>query len=240
MNERQTLQQRLSISPAAIGRLLRQHKRQYPFTRQPATTKPGTLLKSQIPIRTFADWNEQRPSFMEADLVAHLGSSSDGECCYPLHLTDVDSGWVQLQAVLNRAQLWTVQTIEHIRARLPFPLLGIDSDNGSEFINAHLLRYCQQHQITFRRARSGRKNDRCYVEQKHYTAVRQDVGYVRLEGEEAVVLLNELYAHLCVYLNCFQTGNALPGESSGGQSCHTPLRHASDAGAAAVGECRHP
>lgn len=200
-----TLQQLHSISPATIDRILREHKRQQPFARPRGRTKPGTLLKSQIPVRTFADWNEQRPGFMEADLVAHIGSSSDGECCYTLNLTDVHSGWVELEAVLNKAQVWTVQAIEHIRARLPFPLLGIDSDNGSEFINAHLLRYCQQHQITFTRARAGRKNDSCYVEQKHYTAVRQYVGYVRLEGEEAVVWLNELYACLCVYLNFFQT-----------------------------------
>lgn len=143
-----TLQQLHSISPATIDRILREHKRQQPFARKRGTTKPGTLLKSQIPVRTFADWNEQRPGFMEADRVAHIGSSSNGECCYTLNLTDVHSGWVQLQVVLNKAQVWTVQATEHIRVRLPFPLLGIDSDNGSEFINAHLLRYCQQHQIT--------------------------------------------------------------------------------------------
>jgi len=203
--DEQTIQQLHTISAATIDRLLREHKRQQPFARKQVTTKPGTLLKSQIPIRTFADWNEKCPGFMEADLVAHIGASSDGECCYTLNLTDVYSGWVELEALPNKAQVWTVQAIERIRTRLPFPLLGIDSDNGSEFINAHLLRYCQQHHITFTRARAGRKNDSCYVEQKHYTAVRQYVGYARFEGEEAVQVLGRLYAVLGKYLNFFQS-----------------------------------
>lgn len=197
---RQKLQQ---ISAATIDRLLVEDKKQF-LNGSRARTKPGTLLKSQIPIRTFTEWNEARPGFTEIDLVGHDGGNASGDFCYTLDLTDVASGWTETRAIRNKAQVWVVEELKLIEKRLPFELLGIDSDNGSEFINAHLLRYCQGRKLTFTRARSYRKNDNCFVEQKNYSVVRRAVGYARYDTETELKLLNQLYDHLRLYSNYFQ------------------------------------
>ena len=193
----------LRISAASIDRLLRTERRKHEL-RGRGGTKPGTLLKKQIPLRTFSEWNEQRPGFVEIDLVGHDGGLLQGEYLFTLDMTDVYSGWTEVQAVQNKAQVWVFAALKQLRARLPFPLQGIDSDNGSEFINADLLEYCQQEQLTFTRSRPYRKNDNCYVEQKNYTMVRRHVGYQRLAGVEQLALVNELYKHLRLYTNYFQ------------------------------------
>lgn len=193
----------LRISAATIDRLLRAERRKHEL-RGRGRTKPGTLLKKQIPLRTFSEWNEQRPGFVEIDLVGHDGGLLQGEYLFTLDMTDVYSGWTEVQAVQNKAQVWVFAALKQLRARLPFPLQGIDSDNGSEFINADLLEYCQQEQLTFTRSRPYRKNDNCYVEQKNYTMVRRHVGYQRLAGVEQLALVNELYKHLRLYTNYFQ------------------------------------
>lgn len=197
---RQKLQQ---ISAATIDRLLVEDKKQF-LNGSRARTKPGTLLKSQIPIRTFTEWNEACPGFTEIDLVGHDGGNASGDFCYTLDLTDVASGWTETRAIGNKAQVWVVEELKWIEKRLPFELLGIDSDNGSEFINAHLLRYCQARKLTFTRARSYRKNDNCFVEQKNYSVVRRAVGYARYDTETELKLLNQLYDHLRLYSNYFQ------------------------------------
>ncbi len=120
--------------------------------RRRSHTKPGTLLKHQIPIRTFAEWDEQQPGFAEIDLVAHDGGLALGDYCQTLDLTDVCTGWTETEAVPNKAQVWVFEAIQKIRERLPFPLRGLDSDNGSEFVNTELLRYCKQQRITFTRS----------------------------------------------------------------------------------------
>lgn len=193
----------LSISPATVDRLLQKEKRKLTFTFR-SYTKPGTLLKHQIPVRTFADWDEKRPGFCEMDLVAHDGGNPSGDFCQTLDVTDVLTGWTETQAVKNKAQKWVFEALEQIRARLPFPLLGIDSDNGGEFINNQLIRYCQKEQITFTRSRPSKKNDNCYVEQKNWTMVRKTVGYLRYETEDELLLLNQLYSLLRLYTNFFQ------------------------------------
>jgi len=193
----------LRISAATIDRLLRAERRKHEL-RGRGRTKPGTLLKKQIPLRTFSEWNEQQPGFVEIDLVGHDGGLLQGEHLYTLDMTDVYSGWTEVQAVQNKAQVWVFAALKQLRARLPFPLQGIDSDNGSEFINADLLEYCQQQQLTFTRSRPYRKNDNCYVEQKNYTVVRRHVGYQRLAGEQQLTIVNELYQHLRLYTNFFQ------------------------------------
>lgn len=193
----------LKISAATIDRLLAFERRKHQL-RGRARTKPGTLLKKQIPLRTFSEWNEQRPGFVEIDLVAHDGGLAAGEYLYTLDMTDVYSGWTEVQAVQNKAQVWVFAALKELRARLPFALQGIDSDNGSEFINDHLLEYCQHEGITFTRSRPYRKNDNCFVEQKNYTIVRRHVGYQRLAGSEQLALVNELYRHLRLYANYFQ------------------------------------
>ena len=198
-----TKEKLLRISAASIDRLLQPERRKHQL-RGRSHTKPGTLLKHQIPIRTFAEWDEQRPGFAEIDLVAHDGGLALGDYCQTLDLTDVCTGWTETEAVPNKAQVWVFEAIQTIRQRLPFPLLGLDSDNGSEFINNDLLRYCQQQRITFTRARPYRKNDNCYVEQKNYSVVRQTVGYQRFDTTAELIVLKQLYATLRLYTNFFQ------------------------------------
>lgn len=193
----------LKVSPATIDRLLAEDRKRLNGISK-ARTRPGTLLKSQIPVKTFSDWNEQRPGFVEIDLVAHEGGINSGEFIQSLDVTDVCTGWTEVQAVRNKAQIWVFAALKDIRARLPFELLGIDSDNGGEFINNELLRYCQQQQITFTRSRASRKNDNCFVEQKNYSVVRRAVGYLRYDSEQELKLLNELYSKLRLYTNYFQ------------------------------------
>lgn len=191
------------ISAATIDRLLTPERRKHQL-RGRARTKPGTLLKHQIPLRTFSEWNERRPGFVEIDLVSHDGGAAAGEYLYTLDMTDVYSGWTEVQAIQNKAQVWVFAALKDLRGRLPFALRGIDSDNGSEFINDQLLKYCQSERITFTRSRPYRKNDNCFVEQKNYTMVRRHVGYQRLVGSEQLALVNELYGHLRLYANYFQ------------------------------------
>jgi hypothetical protein len=137
------------------------------------------------------------------DLVAHEGGDASGDFAYTLDLTDVSTGWTELAAVKNRAQVWVFEALQEIRQRLPFPLLGLDSDNGGEFINHHLKRYCEREQINFTRSRPYRKNDNCFVEQKNYSVVRRHVGYARYDKEVELTLLNQLYEQLRLYVNFF-------------------------------------
>lgn len=191
------------ISAATIDRMLGPVKKKERL-KPKSYTKPGSLLKSQIPIRTFADWDEAKPGFLEIDLVAHDGGDASGEFCQTLDATDIATCWTETVAVRNKAQKWVFEAIEQMKGRFPFPLLGIDSDNGGEFINNNLRRYCKRNKITFTRSRPYRKNDNCYVEQKNYSVVRKTVGYMRHDTEEELLLLNELYTILRLYINFFQ------------------------------------
>lgn len=192
----------LQISAASIDRLLAPEKRKR-AARAKSRTKPGSLLKSQIPIRTFAEWDENAAGFLEIDLVAHDGGCAQGDFVQTLDATDVCTGWAEQRAVLNKAQRWVFEALQDIAGALPFPLRGIDSDNGSEFINHHLLSYCQEHQLSFTRSRPYRKNDGCHVEQKNYSVVRRAVGYQRFVGQEAVETLNRLYEQVALRHNFF-------------------------------------
>jgi hypothetical protein len=199
----QTREKLQRISAATIDRLLAPERKKLAL-RARSGTKPGTLLKHQIPIRTFAEWDQSHPGFVEIDLVSHEGGIGGGDFCQTLDVTDVASGWTEIQAVINKAEIWVFQALKDIRQRLPFPLLGIDSDNGGEFINHQLLRYCQQERISFTRGRAYKKNDGCFVEQKNYSIVRRAVGYARYEGNTQLELLNRLYGLLRLYANYFQ------------------------------------
>jgi hypothetical protein len=193
----------LTISPASIDRLLKPARRKL-AAKARARTKPGTLLKHHIPVRTFADWNEQICGFLEIDLVAHDGGSASGDFIQTLDATDIATAWTETRAVRTKAQRWVLGALCDIKRQLPFPLLGIDSDNGGEFINNHLLRFCEASHLTFTRSRPYRKNDSCYVEQKNYTVVRRTVGYYRYDNDDQLRLLEELYGHLRLYTNFFQ------------------------------------
>ena len=200
--ERETRAKLLQISAATIDRLLRPERRKYEL-RSRSRTRPGTLLKHQIPIRTFADWDEQRPGFAEIDLVGHDGGHAVGDYCQTLDLTDIATTWTETMAVKNKAQVWVFKALKKLRKNLPFPLLGLDSDNGGEFINTQLERYCRDQKLTFTRSRPYRKNDNCFVEQKNYSVVRRAVGYGRFDTDEQLQLLNELYSQLRLYTNFF-------------------------------------
>lgn len=166
-------------------------------------TKSGTLLKSQIPIRTFAQWDDKRPGFFEIDLIQHDGGNASGFFACTLTMTDVSTGWTELQAVLAKAQIHVFHALTERRAALPIDLLGLDSDNGAEFINDQLLRYCLQEQITFTRGRVGRKNDNPFIEQKNWSVARRLVGYLRYDTAQQVKHLNALYAVYRWYVNHF-------------------------------------
>jgi len=199
----ETKEKLLQMSISTIYRRLKRARSQLAY-RGRSTTKPGTLLKHAIPIRTFADWDEQRPGFVEMDLVAHCGDSAAGEFLHTLNVVDIDTRWTEPVALPNKGQKATFEGIKTMRHRLPFPLLGIDSDSGGEFINYHLYNYCQDEKITFTRARPYKKNDQAYIEQRNWTVVRQVVGYARYESPEALILLNIIYQDLRLFVNFFQ------------------------------------
>ena len=183
----------LSISPATIDRLLAPCRASM-GGRGRCGTRPGTLLRSQIPVRT-EHWDVSVPGFIEADTVAHCGESMAGEFCWSVTLTDIHTQWTESRAVWNRSQHLVQQRISEIEAALPFSILGFDSDNGGEFLNWHLFNYFDKRPVPvpFTRSRPYRKNDNACVEQKNWTHVRQLVGYGRLEGEAVAELLNALY-----------------------------------------------
>ncbi len=189
------------VSPSTMDRWRRAARR--PGRRVRGGTKPGTLLKRQIPIRTFAQWDDKQPGFGEIDLVQHDGGTNKGDFACTLTFTDVATSWTELGATPNKAQVHVFQVLKQERTQLPFPLLGIDSDNGAEFINHELQRYCEQEHLTFTRGRVGRKNDNAFVEEKNWSTVRRLVGYGRYDTAKQVAQLNALYKVYRLYFNHF-------------------------------------
>jgi hypothetical protein len=200
----------LKISSASIDRCLRPVR--VKSLHGLSTTKPGSLLKSQIPVRTFTAWDQEQPGFMEIDLVAHCGNTTEGQYLNTLTCTDICTGWTDVTALPHRSQEAVSKAIHLMRQRLPFPLLGIDSDNGSEFINDLLYRYCLEEKITFTRSRPYQKNDQAHVEQKNWSVVRHTVGYDRWETEQERTLLEDIYDDLRLYINFFQPSFKLIGK----------------------------
>jgi hypothetical protein len=192
----------LVVSPATIDRLLRPYKTSN--RRGQSTTKPGSLLKHQIPIRTFADWDNTQAGFVEVDLVAHCGDTVAGQFVYSFTATDVATGWTECFSLQHRSQIAVHEALDQLQERMPFPLLGIDSDNDSVFINELMLKYCQTNSITFTRCRPYKKNDQCFVEQKNWSIVRRTIGYHRYETKAAHQLLGEIYEELHLFTNMFQ------------------------------------
>ncbi len=184
--------QLLQMSAATIDRLLKDIRTRYP--KRLGGTKPGSLLKQHIAIKTD-QWNEDRPGFLEADTVAHCGTTLLGSFIWSVTLTDIYSGWTENAAVWNKGAEGVLGRITSIESRLPFPILGFDCDNGSEFLNHHLMRYLQTREkpVQFTRSRAYHKGDNAHVEQKNWTHVRQHFGYYRLENSSLVTLMNDLY-----------------------------------------------
>jgi hypothetical protein len=193
----------LMVSASTIDRIIKPEKQKLRY-KGIATTKPGTLLKKDIPLRLGTQWDDAVPGYVEIDLVAHCGAHAAGEYINSLDVTDICTGWTDTQAIINKAQVHTFGALMDIEQRLPFPYLGIDSDNGSEFINHELYRYCKENGIVFTRTRPYQKNDNCHVEQKNWSVIRRNIGYDRYEGQEALRLLNAYYDRLRLYTNFFQ------------------------------------
>ena len=189
----ETVEALSQISPATIDRILSPTRIHYK-KRGRSTTKPGTLLRNQIPIKTN-QWNESRPGFLEADTVAHCGDSLSGMFAYTIDTVDIATGWTEQRAIWGRGETGVLQQIQDIESSLPFPLLGFDSDNGSEFLNNHLYRHFSQRisPVQFTRSRAYHKQDNAHIEQKNWTHVRQWFGYERLDNPLCVSLLNTLY-----------------------------------------------
>ena len=208
-----------AMSAATMDRLLRPFK--HVGGRRPlSTTKPGSLLKAAIPIRTFAEWDENRPGFLEVDLVAHCGETTEGLYLNTLSTVDVFTGWVECHGVWGKGQDRVGGAVHHIAQRLPFPLEGLDSDNGSEFINYHLFEYCQRNEITFTRSRPYKKNDNAHVEQKNWSVVRRLIGYHRYTSRPALEQLNRIYGLVRLYVNFFQPVMQLKHKTRHGARVH--------------------
>jgi len=204
--------QLLRISPRQIDRRLAPHRREI-RTRLYGRTKPGSLLKHHIPLKTDR-WDVATPGFTEIDLVAHCGSLGDGEFVHSLNVTDIHTTWVETAAVLGKSQVVVQSALEELRQALPFPLRGIDSDNGSEFINQHLWDYCQAQEIPFTRGRPYLKNDNAHIEQKNWTHVRKLLGYVRYDTPAAQVAIHALYrGELRLFQNLFLPSVKLLGKT---------------------------
>jgi hypothetical protein len=227
------------MSVATIDRALRPWK-QKGVHHSLSTTKPGSLIRNAIPIRTFADWQEARPGFVEVDLVAHCGETLDGFYLNTLMAVDVATGWSEFIGVWGKGQQRVAGAIHNVRQRFPFPLLGLDSDNGSEFINRGLVGWCQREHITFTRSRPYKKNDNCYVEQKNGAVVRRIIGRDRYSSKRAYETLNRIYFLLRLYVNFFQPTMKLVSKTRHGASVHrvydtaqTPYQRALETGAMA-------
>lgn len=196
-------EQLLSISARQIDRRLRERKARLKHRRY-GGTKPGTLLKHQIPIKTD-NWSVKMPGFTEIDLVAHCGNSAQGEFAHSLNVTDIHTTWTETRALLGKGHARAIAALDEIRQALPFRLCGIDSDNGSEFINWPLGRWCEEHKIFFTRGRPYKKDDNAHVEEKNWTHVRKLLGWDRYDTPEALEAINDLYRHeLRWWLNLFR------------------------------------
>jgi len=197
-----TREKLLRLSPATIDRLLVEEWKKLRLKGR-SHTRPGSLRKSLIPLRSFGSEEQKLPGYVEVDLVGHDGGSSSGEFAQTLALTDVATGWTEIRAVRNKAQKWVFPALQHLVSLLPFALKGLNADNGGEFINRNLYRWCQLTHVAFTRSRAYRKNDNPYVEQKNNAVVRTAVGYYRYETQEQLRLLNQLYAQLRLLVNFF-------------------------------------
>lgn len=183
--------QLLSVSPSTIDRSLKDKKLKLK-RKLYGSTKPGSLLKQQIPVKTDR-WDTKEPGFTETDLVSHSGNCAEDNFIHSCNMTDIHTTWTETRAIMNKGQHATLDAIKDIQTELPFKLKGIDSDNGSEFINHHLLKYCLDHNIQFTRSRPYKKDDNAHIEQKNWTHVRKIFGYLRYDSEEALAAMNDLY-----------------------------------------------
>ena len=193
----------LRVSRATVGRLLIPVRRQM-FGKGKSTTRPGTLLKHQIPIQTYTPWNNRVPGFEEIDFVALCGESLRGDYVNILDVIDISVCWSELQGVMGKSRFRVTAALDEIKNRLPFHLLGIDSDNDAPFINAHFLNYCRANSLTFTRCRPYKKQDQAHIEQKNYSVVRKYFGYRRFDTYRQLTIINRICELISLYHNFFQ------------------------------------
>lgn len=224
----------VSMSAATIDRRLADERASCKI-RGRVGTKPGSLLKSQIPVRTWAEWDDAVPGFVEIDTVFHDGGNRGGGHAFTLTVTDIATGWTESRSLPDRTAKHILAALNHIAAAMPFPILGVDSDNGSEFINDDLLAWCQDRHIVFTRSRPGNKNDGCHVEQKNWTVVRTVVGYYRYDTASELLLLNEIWQLQSKLTNYFQPQQKLVSKVRKGakvsrkhDTATTPFHRATD------------
>ncbi len=204
----------LSMSASTIDRLLKEDRKK--LARGRSTTRPGSLLKRHIEVRTFSDWTNSRPGFFEADCVAHCGTSIKGSFLSTLTLTDIHTGWTECKALPNKSESAVAAALSEIAGQLPFPVRGFDSDNGTEFINSKILEWCAERKVTFTRSREYRKNDQAHVEEKNGSIVRKYVGYDRFEGKASLKILAKLHSLTRLYVNFFQPSMKIVGKEKDG------------------------
>lgn len=190
------------ITARTLDRRLRKERDVRKLNRSRGTTRHGSLLKSSIPIR-ITNWNTNEMGFMEMDTVAHNGGDPSGECLYSLDMVEICSGWSEQVAVMGKGETGVIEAVDNIKNVLPFELKGMDSDSGSEFVNWHMVRYCEQHSLFFTRSRPDRKNDNAYVEQKNHTHIRQWLGYGRYDTRKQLQAINDLYRNELGLFNNF-------------------------------------
>jgi hypothetical protein len=210
--------QLLAMSAATIDRQLCSVREQAYGGRKKRTAL--NRVRKMVPVRTFADWGEARPGYLEIDFVSHCGERAAGSFVHTLVLTDVASGWTECIALPVREQTLVVEAITGLRPRLPFSLLGLDTDNDGAFLNNTLLVYCSEHNIVFTRSRAYHKNDQAWVEQKNGAIVRKLIGYGRLEGLTATAALRRLYESSRLYINFFQPSFKLESKHREGARVH--------------------
>jgi hypothetical protein len=200
--DNETLTKLLTISAATADRIFSGERKER--CKNPTLTKTGNLLRKHIEIRTFADWNESCPGFFEADTVGHHGGNIRGLYAYTLTMTDIATGWTELAGLRKKTEDEALHAIQSIQKSIPFTMLGIDTDNGSEFMNYGLISWCEDERITFTRSREYKKNDQCYVEEKNGSVVRKLVGHYRYASDKAFEALQSLYRFARLYVNYFQ------------------------------------
>jgi hypothetical protein len=205
----------LAMSAATIDRALRE-VRGRADVRERRRAPPAAAIRRSVTVRTFDGWENPAPGFVEADLVAHGGPTAKGSYVQTLTLTDIATGWTECAPLLAREQKLLIEVLSELRKRMPFELLGFDTDNDSVFMNETVKGYCEQTGLVFTRCRPYRKNDQAWVEQKNGAVVRHTVGYRRYEGLEAAAALARLYSSLRLFVNFFQPSFKLAGKTRDG------------------------
>jgi len=233
--DRRVIDQVLAMSPATIDRRLAPARAGLETRKQISHTRPGSMLKSSIPMKTWHEWNESEPGFVQIDLVGHEGGDNNGPFFYSLDATDIATGWTESITVRSKGEKIVAAGLAELQLQFPFHIAGIHSDNGSEFINHHLFRWCQARQITFTRGRSSHKNDQAYVEQKNWSVVRRSAGYFRYDTPTELAFLNQLWPLVSLQVNLFLPQQKLLSKTRTGaivrkthDTATTPLRRLLD------------